>query len=189
MIPSMLRAQGRGGIGDTVTVSLEKLRFLIVDDNVHMQQLVKAILKGFGARMVFEAKDGEQALHHLKHESIDIIILDYVMGEEDGVGFIRRIRGGGECPTPYVSIIMLTAHSEMSRVQLARDAGANEFCSKPITAAELHRKIAAVIDHPRPFVRTDGYFGPDRRRHDDASYDGPERRAERREAAESPEET
>lgn len=172
-----------------MTVSLEKVRFLIVDDNVHMQQLVKAILKGFGARLVFEAKDGEEALHHLKRESIDIVILDYAMGEEDGVGFIRRVRTSAESPSPYVSIIMLTAHAERSRVELARDAGANEFCSKPITAAELHRKIGAVIDHPRPFVRTDGYFGPDRRRHDDASYQGPERRAGRREAAETLEES
>jgi DNA-binding response OmpR family regulator len=71
---------------------------------------------------------------------------------------------------------MLTAHSEKARVEAARDAGATEFCAKPITAIEMLRKIGAVIDHPRPFIRTDTYFGPDRRRRADPDYAGEERR-------------
>jgi hypothetical protein len=74
---------------------------------------------------------------------------------------------------------MLTAHSEKSRVEVARDAGVTEFCTKPVTAAEMVRKVASVIDRPRPFVRSESYFGPDRRRHDDPNYRGPERRADR----------
>jgi DNA-binding response OmpR family regulator len=75
---------------------------------------------------------------------------------------------------------MLTAHSDKTRVEAARDAGASEFCAKPVTAAELLRKVGAVIDRPRPFVRTDSYFGPDRRRRDDPAYKGEERRKDRR---------
>ena len=59
----------------------------------------------------------------------------------------------------------------------ARDAGVTEFCVKPITAIEIYRKMVEVIDHPRPFVRTKTYFGPDRRRQaDPVTYNGPERR-------------
>jgi DNA-binding response OmpR family regulator len=71
---------------------------------------------------------------------------------------------------------MLTAHSERSRVLAARDAGANEFCCKPVTAIELRRKLTAIINHPRPFIKISNYFGPDRRRHNDSKYVGPERR-------------
>ena len=71
---------------------------------------------------------------------------------------------------------MLTAHSEKNRVEAARDAGASEFCAKPVTAAEMLRKVAAVIDRPRPFIRTESYFGPDRRRRDDPNFRGEERR-------------
>jgi DNA-binding response OmpR family regulator len=74
---------------------------------------------------------------------------------------------------------MLTSHSERTKVEAARDAGVSEFCAKPVTAAELLRKIAAVIDHPRSFIRSDDYVGPDRRRRDDPEFRGPERRKDR----------
>ena len=159
--------------------SLEQVRFLIVDDNVHMLNIVKTVLRGFGAVHVLEAKSAQDAFIRLKADPVDIIVLDYMMGDEDGVGFLRKLRNETESPAPYVPVIMLTAHSEKGRVEAARDAGATEFCSKPITAAEMHRKIAMVINHPRSFVRSDGYFGPDRRRREDLDREGPERRHDR----------
>ena len=159
-----------------MSVSLEKVRFLIVDDNAHMQSIVRTILKGFGAVHIFEANDPSEALERLRNEDIDIVILDYLLGEEDGVAFLRRLRTGPESPAPYVPVIMLTAHSERALVQMARDAGASEFCAKPVTAAEMLRKVAAVIDRSRPFVRSKTYFGPDRRRQPDPGYKGEERR-------------
>lgn len=159
-----------------MAVSLERVRFLLVDDNVHMMNIVKTILRGFGATQVFEAKSMPEAMDRLRHENIDIIVLDYLLGDDDGVDFVRRLRSAPDSPSPYVPIIMLTAHSERARVEAARDAGVTEFCAKPVTAADMLKKVAAVIDHPRPFVRSEGYFGPDRRRHDDPNYRGPERR-------------
>ena len=155
---------------------LEKLRFLIVDDNVHMINIVKALLRGFGAPHIFEAKDVTMAFQRLRHDAIDIVILDYLMGGEDGVAFLRRLRTDEASPSPFIPVIMLTAHSERSRVMAARDAGATEFCTKPITAAELIRKVGAVVDRPRPFIRCETYFGPDRRRFQDPNYSEPERR-------------
>jgi len=160
--------------------SLEKVRFLVVDDNVHMVHLVKTILKGFGAKYVFEAKSVDEAFERLKHDNIDIVMLDYVMGDEDGIEFVRRVRSDTTSPHPFVSIIMLTAHSERTRVEIARDAGVNEFCTKPVTASEMFRKVVAVIENPRSFVRTEHYYGPDRRRRDDPAYKGEERRADRK---------
>ncbi len=156
---------------------LELVRFLVVDDNAHMQKLVKAILRGFGADKVFEARDVPDAFQRLRHDAIDIVILDYQLETLDGVDFAKLVRTSPESPAPFVPIIMLTAHAERARVAAARDAGVNEFCAKPVTAADLYRKVVAVIDHPRPFVRTEGYFGPDRRRRNDPTYTGPERRA------------
>jgi DNA-binding response OmpR family regulator len=80
---------------------------------------------------------------------------------------------------------MLSAYSERSKVEAARDAGVTEFCCKPITAKEMFSKIAAVINEPRPFIRNRHYFGPDRRRNDPDKtvYKGPERRKSRQKAA------
>jgi two-component system chemotaxis response regulator CheY len=166
---------------------MEKLRFLLVDDNVHMLNIVKTILRGFGAVHVFEAKEPQEATYRLRNDAIDIVVLDYLMGDEDGVDFLRKLRHETNSPAPYVPVIMLTAHSEKARVEAARDAGVTEFCAKPVTAAEMIRKVAAVIDHPRHFVRSETYFGPDRRRREDPNFSGPERRRHKLAAAGGPE--
>jgi CheY-like chemotaxis protein len=160
-----------------LSVSLEKIRFLLVDDNVHMMNIVKTVLRGFGATRVLEARSAREALALLRQDAIDIVILDYLMEDEDGVAFVRRLRNAPDSPAPYVPIIMLTAHAERRRVEIARDAGVTEFCAKPVTATDMLKKVAAVIDQPRPFIRGGDYFGPDRRRLKDPAYKGLERRS------------
>ena len=71
---------------------------------------------------------------------------------------------------------MLTGHSERARVMAARDAGVTEFLTKPISAKGLYQRIVNVVFNPRPFIRTETYFGPDRRRNVNPNYNGPERR-------------
>jgi len=151
-----------------------------------MLNIVKTILRGFGAVHVFEAKEPQEATYRLRNDAIDIVVLDYLMGDEDGVDFLRKLRHETNSPAPYVPVIMLTAHSEKARVEAARDAGVTEFCAKPVTAAEMIRKVAAVIDHPRHFVRSDTYFGPDRRRREDPLYKGAERRKHKVQGSSTP---
>jgi DNA-binding response OmpR family regulator len=71
---------------------------------------------------------------------------------------------------------MLTGHTHIDHVRLARDAGANEFLAKPVSVKAILSRLMAVIDHPRAFVRSSGYFGPCRRRRAMDDYRGPERR-------------
>jgi DNA-binding response OmpR family regulator len=73
---------------------------------------------------------------------------------------------------------MITGHTEKSRVEAARDAGVTEFLAKPVTAHNLFSRIAEIVERPRPFVRCEGYFGPDRRRRQIEDYTGPWRRKE-----------
>lgn len=153
-----------------------RLRVLIVDDNHHMINIVKTILRGFGIKDFLEARDAAEAFDLFRSTGVDIIVLDYQMNLLDGNDFVRLVRTGSDSPNPYVPIIMLTAYSERSRVEAARDAGVTEFCCKPVTPMELYRKVMAVINHPRPFVRSPAYIGPDRRRHAGHAYAGPERR-------------
>lgn len=163
-----------------MSISLARIKFLVVDDNVHAIDLVKTMLRGFGVDQVAEAQNIAEAKKALKAAPVDIVILDYLMGEEEGVTLARYIRHDPGSPAPFLPIIMLTGHADRARVMAARDAGVNEFCIKPFTPADLMKRIMAVIDHPRPYVRSDsGYFGPDRRRRDDPRYNGPERRKDR----------
>ncbi len=155
---------------------LERLNFLVVDDNGHMRALVKSVLRGLGARNIKDATDGADAFKRLRTYAADIIICDWRMLPMDGLDFVRLVRTDKDSPNPLVPVIMLTGHTEANRVTEARDAGVNEFLAKPISAQQLQLRIRAVMKHPRSFVRAQSYAGPDRRRRHDPEYPGPERR-------------
>lgn len=157
--------------------SLQSLQVLLVDDNQHMRAITTAVLQSAGVRKVLEASDGGAALEILRERSVDLAIVDFNMFPLDGVEFTRLVRNSPDSTNPYLPIIMMTGHSEKSRVYEARDAGVTEFVVKPITAKALLDRLQAVIFHPRPFLKTGGYFGPDRRRTMSAHYKGPRRRA------------
>jgi len=157
--------------------SLQALQVLLVDDNQHMRAITSAVLQSAGVRRVREASDGGAALEILREHAIDLAIVDFNMFPLDGVEFTRLVRNSPDTTNPYLPIIMMTGHSEKSRVYEARDAGVTEFVVKPITAKAILDRIQAVIFRPRPFVKTEGYFGPDRRRIITSNYKGPLRRA------------
>ena len=165
--------------------SLQALQVLLVDDNQHMRAITSAVLQSAGVRKVREAADGAAGLEILRQQSIDLAIVDFNMFPLDGVEFTRLVRNSPDTTNPYLPIIMMTGHSEKSRVYEARDAGVTEFVVKPITAKAILDRIQAVIFKPRPFVKTDGYFGPDRRRTTASNYKGPMRRGTDQAADES----
>ena len=143
---------------------LENVRFLVVDDNAFMRKTVRRVLLTMGGREVKEAANGAEALKILDGYHPDILIVDWEMEPINGIELVERIRGNQESPLAFLPIIMLTGHSEADRVTVARDAGINEFVVKPFSAHALFTRIQAVIERPRPFVKVENYFGPDRRR-------------------------
>ena len=162
---------------------LDRLRVLVVEDNPHMTLIVKTILRGFGIQDIQETRTPEAAWALLAREPVDILILDRQLGAEDGLDLVRRIRASTTGVTPYLPVIMLSAHTSRARIEEARDAGVTEFCCKPLTARDLFAKMAAIIDRPRAFVRTSSFFGPDRRRRSGDGFDGEERRQDAHAAA------
>lgn len=157
--------------------SLHSLQVLLVDDNQHMRAITAAILHSAGMQRVREAPDGAAALDVLREHAVDLAIVDFNMFPLDGVEFTRLVRNSPDSANPYLPIIMMTGHSEKSRVTEARDAGVTEFVAKPITAKAVLERIQAVILRPRPFVKAETYFGPCRRRTGGGAYRGPLRRS------------
>ncbi len=153
--------------------SLERLHVLVVDDNPHMRTIVVTILRGAGFGDVREASDGSHAMVEMSSGTIDIVIVDLNMTPVDGLDFTRMVRTSPECPSPFLPIIMMTGHTERSKVTAARDAGINELVAKPISAKTLLARIVSVIDRPRSFVRTKSYTGPCRRRGRAKDFAGP----------------
>ena len=75
-----------------MSVSLARLRFLVVDDNTHAVNLVKTMLRGFGADRLHDAQTVAAAKQQMTAAPADIVILDYMLGSEEGVTFARWLQ-------------------------------------------------------------------------------------------------
>ena len=141
-----------------------------------MRVLLRELLNSVGIREVSEAANGQAALAVLQNRQCDLILSDMAMAPMDGIAFTRHIRTDESSPNHFVPIIMVTGHTEIERVKAARDAGVTEFLAKPVTPQNLYARIAEIVERPRAFVRTESYFGPDRRHKVLENHGGPWRR-------------
>jgi len=143
---------------------LRNVRVLIVDDQDFIRSLLRHILGVLGCTHISDCADGEGAWDAIRDNPPDLLIVDWEMEPMDGIELVKRVRSDPTSPDKFMPIIMITAHSERPRIIAARDCGVNEFVMKPVSAKTLFSRLNAVIEHPRRFVRTSEYFGPDRRR-------------------------
>lgn len=133
---------------------------LVVDDDPNMRKVVRALLASLGVRHIREAPDGPKGLDAVRNQAPDVVILDWEMPELDGAGFMRMMRSPKTFPYPDVPVIMLTGHSQQSRVIEAITVGVNEFLLKPVSRKALHDRLVAVLFFPRPTLRDGNYYGP-----------------------------
>lgn len=154
-----------------------RLRVLLVDDSRHIRSLIGMFLSGFGVGDIHYATDAASGWEDFKHLDPDLVIADWHMPPTNGLDLVAAIRTSPDSPNPYVPVIMLTGFTELARVQQARDTGVTNFLAKPLSANALYRRLCAVVDDQRPFVRVERYFGPDRRTgRRDSAYNGQDRR-------------
>lgn len=157
--------------------SFDRVRVLIVEDNPHMSAILRTILQGFGVRMIHECRDAETALRSLETLNPDMLLTDLYLGEMDGFELAQHIRNDENSQHKYLPIVMVSAHTERSKVIGAINAGINEYLAKPVKPIDLFERMVSLIERPRRFVRVPDYFGPDRRRKQDAGFRGPWRRS------------
>ncbi len=159
-----------------MTYAFDRVRILVVEDNNPMLEICKTLLMTFGVGEVIVAKNGNDGFKLFCKENPDIVIADWMMHPTDGISLTRRIRSDFQSPNHYVPVILMTGFSEKKRVVQARDAGVTEFLVKPFTARDLYKRIAQIIERPRQFVRSEDFFGPDRRRKASEGFNGPYKR-------------
>jgi two-component system phosphate regulon response regulator OmpR len=90
---------------------------------------------------VLQAEDGRALSRILLRESVDLIVLDLMLPDEDGLSICRRLRGAQD-PTP---IIMLTAKGEDVDRIVGLEVGADDYLAKPFNPRELLARIHAVL--------------------------------------------
>ncbi len=156
--------------------SVSDIHVLVVDDNRQMRFLLRCLLRAGGVYDVTEAEDAEQAFALMRRRPADLVIVDWMMRPMDGLAFTHMVRWDPQSPNPYVPLLMLTAHTEASRVTAARDAGVSGFVKKPLSARMLFDRMTSALTDMRVIVRSENFIGPDRRHVQTQDYAGPLRR-------------
>ena len=121
-----------------------------------------------------KAQDGEEAFSLFQQYKPDILITDWHM-DHDGLELTRWIRRNKQSINRMIPIVLMTGFTDLTRITGARDNGVTEIIVKPFNAEDLAKRLMHVIDLPRDFIESMGFFGPDRRRKN-ADYTGKDRR-------------
>ncbi len=143
---------------------LSNISILVVDDNAFIQKMMRNILAEYGARSIRVVSSGDAALKYLDAYLSDIIIADYAMPPINGIELTRTIRNSDDVNKKYLPIIMMSEDTDARLIAVARNVGITEFLVKPFSATEALERIRNVIEHPRSYIKSRNFFGPDRRR-------------------------
>lgn len=112
---------------------------LVVDDEARIRDVLNYALQREGYK-VLSASNGEQALQIVHNDEVDLIILDVLMPELDGLSTCRKLREFSDMP-----VIFLTSRSdEVDRIT-GLDLGADDYVTKPFSPRELISRVRAVL--------------------------------------------
>ena len=114
-------------------------RILIVDDDLHIREVIRVALKKAGMT-VFEARDGKEALTRFAADRPDLIILDIGMPEFDGLDVCREIRKSSDVPILFLS----ARDDEIDRV-LGLEIGGDDYVTKPFSPRELVARVNVIL--------------------------------------------
>lgn len=112
---------------------------LVVDDDVKTVELVKVYLNRDGYR-VLTAYDGVEALRVARESNPDLVVLDLMLPDVDGLEVCRTLRHESDVP-----IIMLTARTTDQDKLTGLDSGADDYVTKPFSPKELAARVRAVL--------------------------------------------
>jgi DNA-binding response OmpR family regulator len=126
---------GSGGAG-------VRQKILIVDDEAILVETLAYNLEQAGYE-VATAADGASALEIVKREALDLILLDLMLPEMDGLEVCRQVRSGKN--TAMLPIIMLTAKNEEIDKVVGLEVGADDYMTKPFGRRELLARVRALL--------------------------------------------
>ena len=119
-------------------------RILVVDDDPHLREVVTYALQRAGFQ-VHTVRDGRTALVEVDRNAPDLVVLDVMMPEMDGLEVCRRIRARGRLPIVFLS----SRAEEVDRV-LGLEMGGDDYITKPFSTRELVARVKAVLRRAQP---------------------------------------
>ena len=121
---------------------MNKQRILVVDDDRSIVKVVRSYLEQAGYE-VRVAHDGEGALHSLRSDKPDLVVLDLMLPDRDGWEITRIVRADAALRT--TPIIMLTARVEDTDKIVGLELGADDYMTKPFNAREIVARVRALL--------------------------------------------
>ena len=118
---------------------MNQRRVLVVDDEPQIRRALRLVLRANGYD-VTEVAAGEAALDALATSAYDLMVLDLMLPDVDGVEVCRRVREWSEMP-----VVVLSAHGEEEVKVQALDEGADDFVTKPFSAPELLARMRSAL--------------------------------------------
>jgi DNA-binding response OmpR family regulator len=124
------------------------MRILLVEDEEYLARMVARVLgeEGYATET---ARDGRSGLAHALAEPFDLLIVDWMLPDLDGIQIVRRLRAAGL----GVPVLMLTARAQVEDRVEGLDAGADDYLTKPFALPELLARIRALArrQYAEPF--------------------------------------
>lgn len=129
-------------VGNKEVKTVKKI--LIVDDHSHVRELVEATLD-IGDYAILQAASGDEALTIARAEYPDLILLDVMMPNSplDGFEVCRQLKS--DPATRSISIVMLTARGQKADVEAGKQAGADDYFTKPFSPLQLVNKVEELL--------------------------------------------
>ena len=120
----------------------QKKRILVVDDHEDNVEVLRARLEARGYE-VEGANNGQDALDMARTFHPDLILLDVMMPDMDGLEVVRRLKA--DRSLPFIPVIMQTALDSTERMVAGLEAGADDYVTKPINFAELEARVRSLL--------------------------------------------
>jgi DNA-binding response OmpR family regulator len=120
------------------------MRILLVEDEAYLARMIARVL-GEEAYAAELAEDGRTGLSRALAEDFDLVIVDWMLPDLDGLQVVRRLRAAGMS----VPVLMLTARSQVEDRVEGLDAGADDYLTKPFALPELLARVRALTRRPR----------------------------------------
>ncbi len=117
-------------------------KILVVDDEAVLVETIAYNLEQAGYQVI-TAADGSSALHTAQHETLDLVILDLMLPEMDGLEVCRQLRR--ESHTATTPIMMLTAKGDEIDKVVGLEVGADDYMTKPFGRRELLARVRALL--------------------------------------------
>jgi len=119
-------------------------RLLMIDDDTRLSSMVRDYLASVGSIAVDTAADAASGLRRLDEGDTDLLILDLMLPDADGLELCRRIRGRGGAAAS-LPILMLTARGDPADRVLGLELGADDYLPKPFEPRELLARVRALL--------------------------------------------